>query len=68
MDDNTIPWLVTVITAFAGVGIGFFYQGKALMKPEEKKQVGRQLYKLGKLWMGLAFLWAIALLLLAYLF
>lgn len=65
--DDTIRWLITVVIAFSGVGLALFYQGKALMKPEESKKVGRQLYVVGAVWVGLAVFWLFVALLFTYL-
>ena len=46
--NDTILWLISVVMAFAGVGLGLYYQGKAPMNPDDSKKIGRQIYIAGK--------------------
>ena len=44
---DTVLWLISVVIAFAGVGIGLMYQGKALMNPDDSKEIGRKMNFVG---------------------
>lgn len=61
---STILWLISVVIAFAGVGIGLMYQGKALMNPDDSKEIGRKMNIVGWWWIGIAIFWLIIALLL----
>ena len=52
--NDTIRWLIGIVLAMAGIGLGMFYQGKVLLKPDEKQKIGKQLYILGKIWIAIA--------------
>ncbi|NQW24421.1 MAG: hypothetical protein HQ475_13370 [SAR202 cluster bacterium] len=57
--EETILWLIGIALAFAGVGIGMYYQGKAMVRPECTKAIGREMLVAGKIWIMLGGVWII---------
>ena len=61
---DTILWTLGIVVGLGLVGIGFYYQGKVLLKPEESKKTGVQLYRLGIALIAWAFIYIIILIIL----
>ena len=63
---DLICWLIGIVLALAGVGLGMFYQGKVLLTPEEGKKriIGKQLYLTGQVLIVIAFVYLIVVIVL----
>lgn len=61
---ETIRWLIGIVLAFAAVGLGLFYQGEALLKPEESKNIGKKMRTAGLWWIGIAIFYLIVVIVL----
>lgn len=66
--NETVRWLIAIVIAFAGIGLGMFFQGKALMNPEKHKAIGKQVYKTGIVWIAIAIIYLIVVILLQLFF
>jgi len=64
--DDTIRWLIGIVIAFAAVGLGMFYQGKVLLKPEESKKIGEQLRFAGIIWIVIAISYLVVMVTLSF--
>jgi Na+/proline symporter len=64
--ENTIYWLIGIVVAFTGIGLGMPYQGKVLLKPEDSKKIGKQLHKAGIIWIAIASLFLVVVLILQF--
>lgn len=43
-------WIATVIIAMSGIALHLYYQGKVLVKPEDTKKIGKQMWIVSIIW------------------
>lgn len=62
--NETVLWLIPVVLAYVGIGLGLMYQGDALARPEQSKSIGRKMRYVGWVWTGLGVMWLIVIIVL----
>ena len=68
--NEVVYWLIGIVLAMWGIGLGLFYQGRYLLAKdrEEKQRRARNMKRVGIIWLciGLFYFVAVIILLLAF--
>ena len=59
-------WIVGMMVALIGLGISLFYQGQALLEPNDKEKLGKQLVGYGKLFFILSVIYIVGYFIIVY--